>query len=58
MTADEINNDLKLSADELKAKGYSIDESCYPWFAYKGPRMQPDVGFRCNTPSWTAWLTY
>lgn len=27
--------------DIAKEDGFEIDESCYPWVAYKGPRFNP-----------------
>ena len=27
---------------EAEALGYTVDEHCYPWFAYKGSRFAPD----------------
>ena|SRR6516162_9249342 len=29
--------------------GLIIDDSCYPWIAYKGPRFNPTVWFHCLT---------
>lgn len=36
-------------ADEMEAKGYTIDHHCYPWVAYKGPRFNPTEWFSCYT---------
>lgn len=30
---------MKKHADELKAQGYRIDDTCYPWLAYRGERF-------------------
>jgi hypothetical protein len=29
------------TANEARELGFTIDESCYPWLAYKGPRYAP-----------------
>jgi hypothetical protein len=29
--------------------GYTIDNHCYPWVAYKGPRFRPDAIGYCYT---------
>lgn len=29
------------SKADAQASGFIVDESCYPWIAYKGPRFQP-----------------
>jgi len=29
--------------------GYTVDRSCYPWFAYKGPRFNPSEARLCWT---------
>lgn len=29
------------SREEYLNKGYTVDTSCYPWVAYKGPRFNP-----------------
>src|SRR6516164_5976579 len=29
--------------------GLTIDDSCYPWIAYKGPRFNPEIWFYCLT---------
>jgi len=34
---------------QAKAAGYTVDESCYPWIAYKGPRFQPTEHFAIMT---------
>lgn len=26
---------------EAREQGFTIDENCYPWVAYKGPRFNP-----------------
>lgn len=28
--------------DDLRQQGYTIDDTCYPWFAYKGARFAPE----------------
>jgi hypothetical protein len=43
---------LDLPADKLRELGYTIDTTCYPWYAYLGPRFNPSSGFRCTTPAW------
>lgn len=36
--------DTKFASDRLQyaAAGFTIDSTCYPWIAYKGPRFAPD----------------
>ena len=34
---------------EAEAKGFTVDDTCYPWFAYKGPRFKPTEGYRIPT---------
>lgn len=29
------------SAAEARAAGFKVDETCYPWLAYRGPRFNP-----------------
>lgn len=36
-------------ADEMKAAGFTIDTTCYPWVAYKGARFNPEVWHPCYT---------
>ena len=31
----------RLEPAEAKALGFSIDDTVYPWVAYKGPRFRP-----------------
>ena len=31
-----------LTASQAEAEGSVVDRTCYPWFAYKGPRFAPD----------------
>lgn len=33
---------MRQSRAEAESKGYSVDEHCYPWIAYKGARFSPD----------------
>ena len=37
------------SAEHFRAQGFTIDECCYPWVAYKGPRFRPDEWHSCLT---------
>lgn len=39
----------RMSKAQAKAAGYTVDESCYPWIAYKGPRFQPTTHVAINT---------
>lgn len=32
-----------------RSEGYNIDETCYPWVAYRGSRFNPDVWHRIMT---------
>lgn len=34
---------------EAVAKGYMVDDTVYPWVAYKGPRFAPTEAHRCMT---------
>lgn len=36
------------TAEEL---GFTIDKTCYPWVAYKGPRFQPTEWYTMVTPA-------
>lgn len=38
-----------LHPDVATQQGYTIDTSCYPWFAYKGPRFAPTDRRDCYT---------
>lgn len=29
--------------EQAKAAGFTVDTTCYPWVAYKGPRFAPEV---------------
>lgn len=35
--------------EEYKAEGFTIDSSCYPWVAYKGPRLASTESHHCLT---------
>jgi hypothetical protein len=30
-----------MTANESRALGFIVDDTCYPWLAYKGPRFSP-----------------
>lgn len=32
---------MRLQPWEAEHQGYTIDKTCYPWVAYKGPRFAP-----------------
>lgn len=34
---------------EAVARGFTVDCTVYPWFAYKGPRFAPIIGHRILT---------
>lgn len=34
---------------EMRKEGFIIDDSCYPWFAYKGPRFNVTDAHSCMT---------
>lgn len=40
---------MKHHADLLRAQGFDVDTSCYPWFAYKGERFRPTESHECFT---------
>lgn len=35
---------------EAEARGFTVDTTCYPWFAYKGPRFEPTESALTYTP--------
>lgn len=39
----------KLLPSEARKCGYRVDDSCYPWVAYKGPRFNPTIWEYCYT---------
>lgn len=43
---------LYRSAAEAEELGFTVDRSCYPWVAYKGPRFLPTEIIRVSTPAW------
>lgn len=51
-TRDQVAEHRHLNPDQLRELGYMIDTNTYPWFAYKGGRFNPSVGFACHTPAW------
>ena len=42
-------NDDALTPFQAMAEGFTIDDTCYPWFAYKGPRFRPTEYRECYT---------
>lgn len=36
-----MSNWRNMSAETVRAMGFTVDETCYPWVAYKGPRFAP-----------------
>lgn len=44
-------------AQEARAQGYIVDESCSPWVAYKGPRFNPTEWFYLLTDTESAKMT-
>ncbi len=44
-----IHMNTKMHVDEAKAQGFTIDNTCYPWYAYKGPRFAPTEWKLCFT---------
>jgi hypothetical protein len=40
---------IKKNPAEMRKQGFIIDATCYPWFAYKGPRFMPTDWFPCLT---------
>lgn len=38
-----------ITPQAAEAQGYTIDRTCYPWFAYKGLRFHPSVFAYCFT---------
>ena len=39
-----------ITARHAEALGFTVDRTCYPWFAYKGPRFQPTEITNVVTP--------
>lgn len=46
--ADETRPD-KMEPNEARERGFTVDTSCYPWLAYKGPRFAPTETAECYT---------
>lgn len=40
---------IRHHADEMRKQGYTIDDTRYPWVAYKGPRFNPTESHWCYT---------
>ena len=40
---------LRLTIQEAKAQGYTVDTTCYPHLGYKGPRFAPIQSVRVLT---------
>ena len=38
-----------LTPEQAKAQGFIIDDTCYPWVAYKGQRFAPTEIHDCYT---------
>lgn len=41
--------DGKMTIEEAKLEGFTVDTTTYPHFAYKGARFNPDVAGLCYT---------
>lgn len=39
----------KLEPGEARERGFTVDTTCYPWFAFKGPRFAPTEKRECFT---------
>jgi hypothetical protein len=42
-----------MTKSEAIASGYTVDDTTYPWVAYKGGRFNPSVLFYIYTPPFT-----
>lgn len=40
-----------ISAEQAEARGFTVDRTCYPWFAYKGGRYAPTESVEIVTPA-------
>jgi hypothetical protein len=40
---------VPLTREDAKIRGLIVDDTCYPWFAYKGPRFGPTENHDCLT---------
>lgn len=38
-----------LTREKAEKRGFKIDDTVYPWLAYKGPRFRPEESARCLT---------
>lgn len=43
-----MESKLKHPSD-MRELGFTIDDTCYPWVAYKGPRFAPTESHWCYT---------
>jgi hypothetical protein len=39
---------------DAEEAGYIVDDSVWPWVAYKGSRFDPDAWYIIDTPAYTA----
>jgi hypothetical protein len=39
----------RVDPEEMRGKGFTIDDHVYPWVAYKGPRFSPTEWYECFT---------
>lgn len=39
----------RITIEEARAQGFTVDTTCYPHFAYKGARFQPEESRRVFT---------
>lgn len=37
---------------QAEAAGFTVDDTAYPWIAYKGPRFTPTECLAIATPAW------
>jgi len=38
-----------MNRTQAEDEGYTVDDTCYPWIAYKGPRFKPSEYHRIPT---------
>lgn len=43
-----------MTPDEARERGFSVDQSGWPWVAYKGPRFAPVESFPVDTPAFSS----
>ena len=42
----DVMYNLRRLKKEAESRGFTVDTSCWPWVAYKGPRFAPEDSFQ------------